>query len=423
VSDSKVAKRDYRNLSERLHFCNPLKGLTDADLDIYSVGYMREFDVATIPIGTSFSNKVFLDGSYIVLAPHEPVTTGLLDRLAAWGYTTVFSNGANESESEAVAAERAIEKQEEAETLPAAEDTGGIRYYFELIDRTQTLIDRFRAGDGLNTSEIRASLQRCMEVVDEYRDEILRYPEYPFPIQDYLAVHLTNCAILTAATGGYLSREKSHKRLLVEAAYLHDIGMAELPADLYEKQDHLTAPELERVRSHPLLGYRALKQAEFSEQVCLAALEHHEWLDGTGYPSGKKGPQTSALAKVVAVVCSYDAATSSRSYKEAVDSHAAISDLLLKGSKRYHPSVVKAFAHATSAYAPGAFVRLSNGAAGLVIRANDAYPKMPTVRLLFDEHGLRVNTHRIVETHSDSRIAVDHEIGPEELSNYYDVVV
>ena len=390
---------------------------------IIAIG-MREFDVGTIPLGTSFSDKVFLDGSYIVLAPHEPVTPDLLKRLAAWGYATLFSDGARESESEAIAAVKAIERKVTgAAASPSPfNDGGGIGCYFELIDRTQALIDGFRAGEGLSTSEITASMQMCTDAVGGYRDEILRYPEYPFPIRDYLAVHLTNCAILTAAIGGYLSREESHQRMLVEGAYLHDIGMAALPADLYEKKDRLTAAELERVRSHTRIGYQALSEASFPKQVCLAALEHHEWLDGSGYPSGKKGAETSPIAKVVAVVCSYDAATSSRSYKEAIDFHAAISDLLHKGSKRYHPSVVKAFAYATSACAPGAFVRLSNGAAGLVIRANEAYPKMPTVRLLFDEHGKRVDSHRVVETHSDSGIAVDHEIGPEELTDFYQVV-
>ncbi len=386
---------------------------------------MKRFDVSAIPIGTCFSDKVYLDKNYIVLAPHEPVSVNLLERLSEWGYKSVVTNGTHESAlavANMTAADTTVTDAivaDKPESTPHARKAGSIQYYFDLIDSTQMLIDRFRDGAGLDKPSISRGMATCLEIVRAIGEEILRYPEYPFPIQDYLAVHMANCAIMTAAIGGYFSREESHLQELVEAAYLHDIGMAALPAQIYEKEDTLSPEELERIRSHPALGYQALKEASYSEEICLVALEHHEWLDGTGYPGGKTGSEISPFAQVVAVLCSYDAATSSRPYKEAVDSHAAISDMLRNGGKRYHTSVIKAFAHMTAAYAPGSFVRLSNGAAGLVIRANEGYPTMPTVRLLFDEHGEKVNTHRVVQTHSENGISVDHEIGPDELSYYY----
>lgn len=367
--------------------------------------------MVSIEAGLCFSDKVFLDQNYILLAPYEPISEDLLARLATWGYSSVFSKGRMQE------VPKKVKKAEQAPVVDV-ETNESVEYYFEFIDSTQSMINNLRNGGELDRSTTAALVEKCIAIVRENKDEILRYPEFPFPSHDYLTVHLVNCAILAAATGGMLSKEDRHLSLLVEAAYLHDLGMTALPSALYEKQGPLTPEERQRVRGHTEIGHSLLADAGYPEAICRAASEHHEWLDGSGYPSGRSMKQISDLAKVVSVLCSFDAATSCRSYKEAVDPHTAILDMIGSGPSRYHPVVVKAFMHATAQYPPGTFVTLSDGSAGLVVRANENYPSMPTVRLLYDEAGIAVDDHKLVQTHWEHGIKVRQELKPEELTEY-----
>lgn len=113
---------------------------------------------------------------------------------------------------------------------------------------------------------------------------------------------------------------------LGKAATLHDIGKIHTPAEILLKPASLTKEEFEIIKRHPLDSYEILKE-HYSPEVMIAALQHHERLDGSGYPYGLKGDDICMNARIIAIADVFDAMTSLRSYHDPVDDETAMAFL------------------------------------------------------------------------------------------------
>ena len=102
---------------------------------------------------------------------------------------------------------------------------------------------------------------------------------------------------------------------LAAAVYLHDIGMAFLPLEMLHKTSPLNGEELENLQSHPGIGFQLLSAGRRWEQAALAVLQHHEKVDGTGYPHHLQGKQICDGAKILAIVDTFEACTHERAYQ------------------------------------------------------------------------------------------------------------
>ena len=114
--------------------------------------------------------------------------------------------------------------------------------------------------------------------------------------------------------------ELQHKELLdIEfASLLHDVGKIGVPINVINKGVNLTDHEFDLIKKHPQIGYDILKHIAFLKDCSLAILQHHERVDGKGYPNNLKDGEISILAKIIAVADSYDAMTSNRPYKNQI---------------------------------------------------------------------------------------------------------
>lgn len=100
------------------------------------------------------------------------------------------------------------------------------------------------------------------------------------------------------------------------AALLHDIGKIGIPASIINKSTSLTDAEFEKIKMHPVIGYEILKEVKFLEKSVEILLQHHERIDGRGYPCRLKGQEINKCAQILAVADSYDAMISSRPYRK-----------------------------------------------------------------------------------------------------------
>ena len=133
--------------------------------------------------------------------------------------------------------------------------------------------------------------------------------------------------------------------------------------------------------THTVLGYRILKGFSAPENVALAALEHHERIDGSGYPRALTAPKITDYALIIGVVCSYDAMLSRRPFRPGtLDGHATIKDLAQKNRKQYDEKILKALVYTLSVYPVGTAVMLSNNSKGIVVKTDPAKPRCPVVR-------------------------------------------
>ncbi len=123
---------------------------------------------------------------------------------------------------------------------------------------------------------------------------------------------------------------------------LHDIGKVAIPMEILVKPGKLDEKEMALVREHPLLGYEILKEIDFPWPVALVALQHHERLDGSGYPNGLKAEEIIPEAKIVAVADVVDAMSHHRPYRPAREIREVVEELLQGRGKLYDKRVVDA---------------------------------------------------------------------------------
>ena len=208
--------------------------------------------------------------------------------------------------------------------------------------------------------------------------------------ENYIYSHTVRTAILSLLIGNDL-RLPNHKLIeLGVAALLHDIGMFSIPKELYLNSRALSEDELKIIHNHPIHSYKLLDSHNLSPAVKLAALEHHEREDGTGYPRKLTGEKISQYGKIIAVACSFDAISSKRAYKDSVDSHTGLINIL-KSKTKYNSVAVQALVNSLSIYPIGLYVLLSNEKQAQVVDVDPFDPRFPVVQLIGENSPDNVN--------------------------------
>ncbi|HEX6634134.1 MAG TPA: HD domain-containing phosphohydrolase, partial [Usitatibacter sp.] len=133
--------------------------------------------------------------------------------------------------------------------------------------------------------------------------------------------------------------------MMYTAAPLHDVGKLGVPADILRKKEKLSAPDWERIRRHPRIGAEIIGQHEdpLFKLARNIALTHHENWDGTGYPDGLKGDAIPWPGRVMAVVDSFEAMTTTQFHREPKTVQEAAAEIVKGGGTRYDPKIVDAF--------------------------------------------------------------------------------
>jgi PAS domain S-box-containing protein len=145
------------------------------------------------------------------------------------------------------------------------------------------------------------------------------------------------------------------------AGRVHDIGKVRVPAEILARPGKLTSAEMNLVREHSQVGYDMLVSVGFPEDHARTVLQHHERLDGSGYPNGLAGDAICPGAKVLAVADVYDAMSSVRPYRAALGPEVALAELVQGRGRLYDPDVVDAIVRLQSTHADGSTWR-SRGA-------------------------------------------------------------
>jgi len=127
--------------------------------------------------------------------------------------------------------------------------------------------------------------------------------------------------------------------ILKNLANLHDIGKIQIDLSLLNKRRKLSDSDWKKIKRHPIVGYDIVKEITFLKDKADAVLYHHERIDGSGYPYGKKGDGIPLFAKILCVADSYDAMATKRPYREALSREQAIFELKGNSGKQFDPVV------------------------------------------------------------------------------------
>ena len=181
------------------------------------------------------------------------------------------------------------------------------------------------------------------------------------------------------------------------AGLLHDVGKSKIPEELINKPGRLTDEEFEIMKQHSVFGYRLLKEkGDLSEDILLGVLQHHEKINGRGYPMQVENKYIGRYARILAVVDVYDALVTERAYKKAFSQRDAI-EIIMSMTEELDINAVKSFLNSVILYPVGSVVQLSNGERARVVENSPGYPMRPKV--------VELKTGKVYDLSEDIRCA------------------
>lgn len=263
---------------------------------------------------------------------------------------------------------------------------------------------------GRITPQILGSFQKmCDEVLSELllNKKALSLMTSVQVFDHYLYNHSFNVMVYSMQLAIHSGINPKDLNELGIAGLLHDVGKMVIPLEILNKPDKLTDNEFQLIKTHTSEGYEYLKkQYEIPILAARCALQHHEKVDGTGYPLGLIGKDIHPFAKIMAVADVFDAVTSSRSYRSAMLPHKGFEILYGGSGTHFEPELVQHFKRSLIMYPVGITVTLSTGETGFVIKNNENFPERPVIRVI-EKDGITLQDSEVHDIDMLSNLTAD----------------
>ena len=283
------------------------------------------------------------------------------------------------------------------------------------------ILEQARLGNALETETAKVVVKQCV-------DSILRNP-YALMwmakikhVDDYTLEHCLNVCVLAIAFGRHLRMDEARLEKLGICGLMHDVGKMQIPGEILNKPGELTKEEHAVMQTHTLKGRDLLIKNKNALSFTIdVAMNHHERIDGKGYPRGLHAAEMSDYTRIIAIVDAFDAMTSERCYSRAKSTLGALKEIYNKRGKQFDEELALEFIQIIGPYPPGTIVKLKNGCVGIVLSSELKKRHLPIVKIVLDENKqqqepelinlLDVSTGTIPKTYLISRVLKDGDHG------------
>ncbi|MHA6483220.1 HD-GYP domain-containing protein [Paenibacillus sp. strain BS8-2] len=184
---------------------------------------------------------------------------------------------------------------------------------------------------------------------------------------DYTYQHSVQVGMLSYYLATWLGSSSEEAAHIGKAGFLHDIGKSKISGDILNKPGKLTAEEFDEVKRHTLYGHDIISDSFDNNDLALGALQHHERVDGSGYPHGLKGDEIHPISKIIAVVDIYSAMISARIYQKERDLLYVLKELHRLSFNELDPVTTHTFIKHMIPNFIGKKVRLNNKEFGVIV--------------------------------------------------------
>lgn len=403
---------------------------------------MNTLELSALKEDMAFTGDLYIDSTFLFLPKSADLNNDMIKALQKWQFSSVLCEGdvdlggipttpavdlsateatslseINKSDSDAKindSVKKAIEISKTTATGNSDKSRMEMveKVYYEYLNYIESIFTHYATHKKIDQEDLEESIQELCIFIKDHRRYILRVnPSVEEAGKNFLIVHTMRTTVLALAIGLQLHSPLSKMVELGVTCIIHEIGMLKLPPQLYMANRPLTSGEKAQISKHTVLGYTIAKELNFPLSMQLGVLEHHEKENGSGYPRKLTGDQISSMGKIISVACSYEAMTSTRSYRSAKDTFDSIMELIQNKNHSYDMTVIKALLYAVSLYPIGSYVYLSNRKIAEVIDSNPEDPKNPIVQMLteFESDG----SLKVVQTGKDGvtilRVLSPHE--------------
>ena len=286
----------------------------------------------------------------------------------------------------------------------------------DIINEKTRMMAKSALKEAMNAVKMKKELdvKKIKMLVNSIIDEILCTKNIMINLSDLRTVdeytfgHSVNVAILSLVMGKALGLNELRLRDLGIGAILHDIGKTQIPNEILNKKGKLENEEVQIIKKHSTLGYEILKRYEDISSLSKGAvLFHHERIDGSGYPFGKKGEDIHLFGRIVAITDTFDAMTSNRVYKRKVSNGEALEYIHSTAMTNYDYDLVKIFMNHVTMYPVGTIVKLNNGQKAIVIDNNKDAPTRPIVRMISNKDSKGIHRYEEIDLQKQLTIFID----------------
>lgn len=235
--------------------------------------------------------------------------------------------------------------------------------------------------------KIKPYLRELYNVIESLVGKLLIHPEMMIyvallkKIDNSTFSHAVNVCVFSAFLGKVAGIKEPLLKELALAGIMHDIGKMDIPVEIWRKKGRLTLLEFNKVKEHSLYSYFRLANIDQVDmQTLMGVLQHHERLDGSGYPHGLKNDELHLWSKILGIADVFDAYTSERSYRKAYSYHQGL-EHLRQNSARFDSKLLNIFIRSLSFFPIGSRVLLNTGENGIVMGIHKHYPYRPIIRV------------------------------------------
>ncbi|HEV3238167.1 MAG TPA: HD domain-containing phosphohydrolase [Gemmataceae bacterium] len=284
---------------------------------------------------------------------------------------------------------------------------------------------------GRKPVDVQSLIRLAEAILEDAKNQLpLRfYPGSGTSPSDWIAGHGLNVAQVIARVVRHDPELRARPLDAVLAALVHDIGMMAVPTEILAQKEPIPDESQSLVERHVSISVSLAGRLFPGASWLLDAIEaHHERLDGTGYPGGKRGTQISPLARLLAVCDVYAAMRATRPHRPARESRTALTDTLLLADQGQLDRQAAERLLTLSFYPVGSIVEMTDGATALVVATplarNDLNaPSRPVVKLLTDTQGRPCSTPRYLDLGQSDHGGIVRTLPPHEYSSIVGEIV
>lgn len=258
----------------------------------------------------------------------------------------------------------------------------------EVISQSTDLLDKLVQDIRLGQS---FEVERVEEIVDDMVDSIVRNPQALMWVaklreQDITAYgHGLQVSVYLTSFGRHLGFPRAQLSQLAQVGLLLDIGKIRLPRELLQKQGRLTDVEFDSAKAHVQHGIEILKETPNFPRDVLAGIEqHHERMNGSGYPKGLVGEEIGIYGRMAGIVDCFAALTNHRPYAAAVSSYEALRSIAAWGGEYFHEPLVQQFVSSVGVFPVGSLIELNTGEVAIVVEHSKVRRLKPRVLVVTD---------------------------------------
>lgn len=277
----------------------------------------------------------------------------------------------------------------------------GKQLHQKTCDYVDGIFETLNKGGQLDIDSVKLVVSELVESIIKNPDTMI-WLSHLKDKDEYTAIHSVNVCILSLTFGRTIKLSESELNILGLGALLLDIGKSKIPEDILKKTGALTENEFMLMKAHAFLGYATLDgNKNIPKESLEIVLNHHERLNGKGYPNGRRGDEISKLTRIVSIVDAFDAMTSDRCYKDAFQPQHALNEIYNMAPDEFNQELVEGFIKCIGIYPVGSIVLLNTGHTGVVVKLNETNRLKPIVGLALNRKKEPYETIKMLNLSSD----------------------